>query len=233
MTTASPPPPDAGRARRVQSHLMPSRAAIGLCAAMALSAALTACITPQRQAELAAERVEPAAAPTSKSWSERMSFAGFSFAMPKGAKWVKERGGTGNMTFLYLKQDRDGAQVQIQLTSYRPSTPIERPEDLVAWTAKSGDWFAQIDSKKSDMLCARTQKKWEDEVTVATNGNGGAPYGTGVYADMEDFTMECLHPLARGRLVTFRYVARTPVGKAFRSHVKQAHNFLGSVRFEG
>lgn len=162
-----------------------------------------------------------------------MSFAGFSFAMPKGAKWVKERGGTGNMTFLYLKQDRDGAQVQIQLTSYRPGEPIEKPEDLVAWTAKSGAWFAQIDPDKGDMLCARAQKKWEDEVTVASNGRGGEPYGTGVYADMEDFTMECVHPMAPGRLVAFRYVARTPVGKAFRSHLKQAHSFLGSVRFEG
>ncbi len=232
MTTACPPPPFSGRASRDRSHPMPRRSATALFAAVALSSALAGCVTPKQQAELAAEQLEPAASTTTNGWSQRMSFAGFSFAMPKGAKWVQERGGTGNMTFLYLKQDRDGAQVQIQLTSYRPSTPIDEPEDLVAWTAKSGDWSAQIDPRKTDMLCARTQKKWEHEITVASNGRGGEPYGTGVYADMEDFTMECLHPLARGRLVAFRYVARTPVGKAFRSHIKQAQNFLSSIQFE-
>ncbi len=233
MTRGSPQPACARPISRDRSHLWPRRSAIGLCAALALSAALAGCITPQQRAERAALQLEPAAPKTTNGWSERMSFAGFSFAMPKGARWVKERGGTGSMTFLYLKQDRDGAHVQIQLTSYRPGQPIDNPEDLIAWTAKSGDWLATLDHRKQDAVCARTHKKWADEITVPANGRGGGSYATGVFADMEDFTMECLHPVAPGRLVAFRYIARTPVGKAFRSHSTQANTFLGSVQFDG
>ncbi len=172
----------------------------------------------------------PVAAQTSGEAARGMRFAGFAFQLPKGGKWTAERGTTPGTQFLHLRRQKASVNIEIQATTRQPDPPLGGEEELLASVGEVGDGTAVPDRDRG-AVCARTNRQWQDEFETASKATGGKAFGTGVYAEMDDHFLVCLHPQRTGKLISFRFVARARVGEALKPHDKAARAFFESVRF--
>ncbi len=164
--------------------------------------------------------------------ADRVAFAGFAFDLPEGGRWMADRGVTEGVRYLHLQRQTTSVKLRIEVTSRRPKPPIASEQELLTRVGQNSDGAAVPDRDRG-AVCARIHKEWQDEMTVATKGSGGKHFGTGVFAEMDDYSLVCLHPRAKGTVISFRFVARMRAGLALEPHGDEARAFFESVRFDG
>ena len=164
--------------------------------------------------------------------SDRTAFAGFAFDLPQGGRWTTERGVAQGVRYQYFQRQTTSVKFRIEVTSYRPRPPIVSEQELLTRVGQTSDG-PTVPDRDRGAACARTNMQWQDEITIATKGSGGKPFGTGVFAEIDDHSLVCLHPRAKGTVITFRFVARMRAGAALEPHGEEAKAFFETVRFDG
>ncbi len=162
--------------------------------------------------------------------SDRIKFAGFAFQLPQGGRWNTENGFVEGVRYRNFQKKKTSVKLKVEVTSYRLNPPIASEQELLARVGQSGNGDAVPDRDRG-AVCARTQTQWQDEISISTKGSGGKPFGTGVFAEIDDHSLFCLHPRAKGTAVTFRFSARMRAGAELEPHGDEARAFFESVRF--